>query len=76
MVIRGQCDFWSSLFLVKVVTMDKIAFTGHRHLQFNEAVGTLASIHQRYPDAIWITGGAIGLDSHAAEYAHLHDIPL
>ncbi len=56
--------------------MDKIVFTGHRHLRFNVVAPALAGIHAKYPDAIWITGGAIGLDSHAAEYAHLHGIPL
>ena len=56
--------------------MDRIAFTGHRHLRFNEVAPALASIHAKYPDAIWITGGAIGLDSHAAEYAPLHGIHL
>lgn len=56
--------------------MEKVAFTGHRHLRFKEVTPALASIHAKYPDAIWITGGAIGLDSHAAEYAHLHSIPL
>jgi hypothetical protein len=56
--------------------MDRIAFTGHRHLRFSEVQGALAAIHAKYPDATWITGGAIGLDSHAAEYARLHGIPL
>lgn len=56
--------------------MDKIAFTGHRHLRTAEVSAALASIHAVYPDAIWITGGAIGLDSHAAEYARTHSIPL
>ncbi len=55
--------------------MDRIAFTGHRHLRFAEVAPAISSI-QKYPDAIWITGGAIGLDSHAAEYARLHGIPL
>ncbi len=56
--------------------MEKVAFTGHRHLRFKEVAPALASIHAKYPYAIWITGGAIGLDSHAAEYARLHNIPL
>jgi uncharacterized phage-like protein YoqJ len=56
--------------------MDRIAFTGHRHFRFNEVAPALASIHTKYPDAIWITGGAIGLDSHAAEYARIHGISL
>ncbi len=56
--------------------MEKVAFTGHRHLRFKEVAPALASIHAKYPDAIWITGGAIGLDSHAAEYVRLHCIPL
>jgi len=56
--------------------MDKVAFTGHRHLRPAEVAPALAAILADYPDAIWITGGAIGLDSHAAEYARLHGIPL
>lgn len=56
--------------------MDRIAFTGHRHLRSSEVIPALAAIHAKYPDAIWITGGAIGLDSHAAEYSRLHGIPL
>lgn len=56
--------------------MDRIAFTGHRHLRPSEVASALAAIHAAYPDAIWITGGAIGLDSHAAEYARTHGISL
>ena len=59
-----------------MITMDRIAFTGHRHLRFNEVAPALTLIHTKYHDAIWITGGAIGLDSHAAEYARIHGIPL
>ena len=59
-----------------MIAMDRIAFTGHRHLRAAEVAPALASIHAAYPDAIWITGGAIGLDSHAAEYARTHGIPL
>jgi uncharacterized phage-like protein YoqJ len=54
----------------------KIAFTGHRHLKYNEVLPALESIDARYPGATWITGGAIGLDSHAAKYAMLHGITL
>ncbi len=33
-------------------------------------------MHYRFPDAIWITGGTVGLDSHAAKFAMLHGIKL
>ncbi|KAB2946414.1 MAG: SLOG family protein (plasmid) [Candidatus Methanoperedens sp.] len=72
MVIRGQGYSWPGL----GITMDRIAFTGHRHLRSSEVVPALAAIHAKYPDAIWITGGAIGLDSLAAEYARTHGITL
>ncbi len=54
----------------------KIAFTGHRHLKYQDVVSKLESIHDRYPDATWITGGAVGLDSHAAKFAMSHGIKL
>ncbi len=54
----------------------KIAFTGHRHLKYKDVVSKLESIHAKYPDPIWITGGAIGLDSHAARFAMSHGIRL
>lgn len=54
----------------------KLAFTGHRHLRYQEVLSILQSLHSKYPGATWITGGAIGLDSHAAKFAMLHGIPL
>lgn len=54
----------------------KITFTGHRHLKYKDVISKLDELHRMYPDAIWITGGAIGLDSHAAEYARTHRITL
>ena len=54
----------------------KIAFTGHRYLKYKDVVSKLESLHAKYPDAIWITGGAIGLDSHAARFAMSHGIRL
>ena len=57
-------------------TPNKIAFTGHRHLSFAQVVSYLNKLHQDYLDAIWITGGAIGLDSWAAEFAMDHGIEL
>lgn len=54
----------------------KVAFTGHRHLQYDDVESSLKSIHAAYPDAMWITGGAYGLDSHAARYALDNSIPL
>jgi len=58
------------------MTTIKIAFTGHRHLSSSQVVSYLNKLHQDYPDAIWITGGAVGLDSEAALYAMRHAIPL
>ena len=54
----------------------KIAFTGHRHLLSAQVVSYLDKLHREFPDAIWITGGAVGLDSIAASYAIAHGIRL
>ncbi|MBE0522357.1 MAG: macro domain-containing protein [Candidatus Methanoperedenaceae archaeon] len=54
----------------------KIAFTGHRRLGYAQVESMLNKIHAEFPDSVWITGGAIGLDSHAAKYAMLHGIEL
>jgi uncharacterized phage-like protein YoqJ len=54
----------------------KVAFTGHRHLKYDGVEKSLKSIHADHRDAMWITGGAYGLDSHAAEYALDNSIPL
>jgi hypothetical protein len=54
----------------------KIAFTGHRRLKYEDVASKLELLHSRFPDTIWITGGAVGLDSHAARYAMLHGIRL
>ncbi len=54
----------------------KIAFTGHRHLKYVDVEELLEKIHLDSPGAMWITGGAYGLDSHAARYALDHRIPL
>ena len=58
------------------MTTIKIAFTGHRHLSSTQVVSYLNKLHHDYPDAIWITGGAVGLDTEAALYAMRHSIPL
>nr|WAI02642.1 MAG: SLOG family protein [Candidatus Methanoperedens sp.] len=57
-------------------TKTKIAFTGHRHLSFAQVAQYLEKLLKDYPDAIWITGGAIGLDSWAAKFAIDHEIEL
>ncbi|MDW7726883.1 MAG: SLOG family protein [Candidatus Methanoperedens sp.] len=54
----------------------KIAFTGHRRLKSAQVESMLNKIHTEFPDSVWITGGAVGLDSHAANYAMLHGIEL
>ena len=58
------------------MTTIKIAFTGHRHLSSAQVISNLNKLHQEYPDAIWITGGAVGLDTEAALYAMRHSIRL
>jgi uncharacterized phage-like protein YoqJ len=57
-------------------TTIKIAFTGHRYLFFQQVVLYLDKLHSEHPDAIWITGGAVGLDSIAVSYAMAHGIRL
>ena len=54
----------------------KVAFTGHRHLKYVDVEQSLVKVHSDYPGAMWITGGAYGLDSHAARYALDNSIPL
>ena len=54
----------------------KIAFTGHRHLKYVDVEQSLIKVHSDFPGAMWITGGAYGLDSHAARYALDNSIPL
>jgi O-acetyl-ADP-ribose deacetylase (regulator of RNase III)/uncharacterized phage-like protein YoqJ len=54
----------------------KIAFTGHRYLSLVQVESYLNKLHQDFPDAIWITGGAVGLDTEAALYAMRHSIRL
>ena len=54
----------------------KIAFTGHRYLSISQVESHLEKLHADYPDAIWITGGAVGLDSIAASFTMAHGIRL
>jgi hypothetical protein len=80
----GACEGW--LFEVRIIPASPsiapkddvmiIAFTGHRHLKYEDVAPKLAELHKKYPGAIWVTGGAVGLDSHAAEYAMIHGIRL
>ncbi len=57
--------------------MIKIAFTGHRHWKYSDVKDSLDEIGRKYGmDAVWICGGAIGLDSHAAQYAMENKIRL
>ncbi len=58
------------------MTSIKIAFTGHRYLSLPQVVSYLDKLHADHPDAIWITGGAVGLDTVAALYAMRHAIRL
>jgi uncharacterized phage-like protein YoqJ len=59
-----------------MVMVEKVAFTGHRHLKYGDVVKSLEKIRSDFPGAMWITGGAYGLDSHAARFALDNSIPL
>ncbi len=55
----------------------KISFTGHRHLTMSRVSPNLNSLYEEYgSNQIWITGGAMGLDSWAAKFAMDHGIEL
>jgi uncharacterized phage-like protein YoqJ len=54
----------------------KVAFTGHRHLKYVDVEQSLIKLHSDFSGAMWITGGAYGLDSHAARFALDNSIPL
>jgi uncharacterized phage-like protein YoqJ len=54
----------------------KVAFMGHRHLKFIDVEQSLIKLHSDFPGAMWITGGAYGLDSLAARFALDHSISL
>ncbi len=56
--------------------VEKVTFTGHRHLKYGDVVKSLEKIRSDFPGAMWITGGAYGLDSHAARFALDNSIPL
>lgn len=45
----------------------KIGFTGHRDKKCNP--NQLDLILKEFPDAIWITGGAVGFDNQVEEFA-------
>ncbi len=54
-----------------------VAFTGHRHWKHSAVKASLDEIVVKYGrDAVWICGGAVGLDSHAAQYAMENKIRL
>ena len=53
-----------------------VAFTGHRHVKCVEMLEALEEVARRFPNADWICGGAVGVDSNAAEYAMMHGIKL
>lgn len=57
-------------------TQIKIAFTGHKFLYFSQVERYLNKIYDKYFNAIWITGGTIGLDTIVALYAKKHNIDL
>lgn len=55
--------------------IETVAFTGHRFIHEDEMLAHLADITAMFPNAVWICGGAIGVDSYAAKYAMTHSIP-
>jgi O-acetyl-ADP-ribose deacetylase (regulator of RNase III)/uncharacterized phage-like protein YoqJ len=54
----------------------KITFTGHRYLSLRQVESYLNKLHEDFPGAIWVTGGAVGLDSVASSFAMSHNIRL
>ncbi len=57
--------------------VNMVAFTGHRHWKYSEVKASLDEIVVKYGrDAVWICGGAVGLDSHAAQYTMENGIRL
>jgi hypothetical protein len=46
--------------------MVKIGFTGHRDKKCNSA--QLDLILKEFPDAIWVTGGAVGFDNQVEDF--------
>ena len=50
----------------------KILFAGHRDRFCDESA--LADIYQKYPEAIWLHGGATGFDMQVENYAQKHAI--
>jgi hypothetical protein len=57
--------------------VNMVAFTGHRHWKYSDVKAFLDEIVKKYgKDAVWICGGAVGLDSHAALYAMENGIRL
>ncbi len=55
--------------------VNTIAFTGHRYVMEDEMAAALGEVAKRFKNAVWICGGAIGVDSYAARYAMVHHIP-
>lgn len=60
----------------EISQLSKVAFTGHRHLKYDDVLPALRKIATDFPGFAWITGGAYGLDSHAARFALDNSIPL
>lgn len=46
-----------------------ITFTGNRGIKSKEVLGALCEINRKYPDAVWRSGMAYGLDMAVAEFA-------
>lgn len=51
---------------------DAIGFTGHRNRRAK--AGELETIHEQYPNKIWVHGGAPGFDTQVDKYAEANDI--
>lgn len=54
------------------LTEDAIGFTGHRNRKAKE--GELETVHEQYPDKIWVHGGATGFDTQVDKYAEANKI--
>lgn len=52
-----------------------ITFTGNRNIRATDVRAALQAVHMKYPNSIWRTGMAYGLDMAVAEFAASHDIP-
>ena len=53
-----------------------ITFTGNRNIKAGSVQDALLAVHEKYPNTMWRSGMAYGLDLAVAEFAYLHKIPF